>query len=64
MALQELDIEIFYRPGKQNSIANADVLSRLPLPEVEADDSPYGIVSADTMEGEDVSGVAQSLRFT
>ena len=34
MALKELDIEIFYRPGKCNS--NADALSRSPLPEVGA----------------------------
>ena len=31
MALQELDLKIFYRPGKGNS--NADALSRSPLPE-------------------------------
>ena len=31
MALQELDIEIFYQPGKVNS--NADALSRSPLQE-------------------------------
>ena len=44
LALQELDLEIFYRPGKGNS--NADALSRSPLPDVGADDAPYGVISA------------------
>ena len=48
MALQELDIEIFYRPGKVNS--NADALSRSPLQEVGAEEITYGIVSAVTVE--------------
>ena len=48
MALPELDIEIFYRPGKVNS--NADALSRSPLPEVGAEEMPYGIVSAVAIE--------------
>ena len=52
MALQELDVEIFYRPGKRNS--NADALSRAPLPEVGVDGAPYGIVSAVTVGGKDV----------
>lgn len=47
MALQELDIEIFYHHGRINS--NADVLSRLPLPDVEAEGIPHGIVSAVTV---------------
>ena len=44
LALQELDLEIFYRPGKGNS--NADALSRSPLPDRGANDVPYGIISA------------------
>ena len=61
MALQELDIEIFYRPGKRNS--NADALSRSPLLEVGADNAPYGIVSAVTVEGEEVpSGELATLQ--
>ena len=44
MALQELDLEILYRPGKGNS--NADALSRSPLPEAGGEGAPFGIVSA------------------
>ena len=44
MALQELDLAILYRPGKGNS--NADVLSRSPLPKVEGEGTPFGIISA------------------
>ena len=44
MVLQELDLEILYRPGKGNS--NADPLSRSPLPEAGGEGLPYAIVSA------------------
>ena len=47
MAIQELDLKICYRPGKQN--ANADALSRSPLPDVESGDMPYGIIAALTV---------------
>lgn len=43
-ALQELDLEILYYPGKGNS--NADALSRSPLPEVGGEGAPYGILFA------------------
>ena len=42
LALQELNLEIHYRPGKRN--ANADALSRAPLCSVPH--QPYGIVAA------------------
>ena len=41
LALQELDLEILYRPGRVN--ANADALSRAPLAWTSC---PYGIVAA------------------
>ena len=44
LALQEMDLEIFYHPGKGNS--NADALSRSPLPNGEADDVTYRVISA------------------
>ena len=45
MAIQELDIEILYRSGKKN--ANADALSRSPLPDEGAsEDVSFGIVAA------------------
>ena len=48
MVLQEMDLEIFYRPGKRN--ANADALSRSPLPETGDGDMPYGIISVITAD--------------
>ena len=44
MAIQELDLSIHYRPGKQNS--NADALSRSPLTEVGNGEAAFGIISA------------------
>ena len=47
LALQELDLQIHYRPGKQN--ANADVLSRAPIQS--SPDRPYGIIAMLTTDG-------------
>ncbi len=48
LALQEVDLSIHYRPGKRN--ANADALSRSPIPPEGADHTPgsgvFGIMSA------------------
>ena len=47
LALQELDLQIHYRPGKQN--ANADALSRAPIQS--SPDRPYGIIAMLTTDG-------------
>lgn len=47
MALQELDLEIHYRPGKTN--ANVDALSRAPLSEPGVNES-FSIVAAVSVE--------------
>ena len=44
LALQELELEIVYRPGKKN--ANADTLSRCPLEVDEEEESPFGVIAA------------------
>ena len=44
LALQELELEIVYRPGKKN--ANADALSRCPLEVDEEEESPFGVIAA------------------
>ena len=55
LALQELDLEIHYRPGKKN--ANADVLSRAPIKPTLT--CPFGIIAnltsgdVQSREGED-----------
>ena len=43
MALQELDLQIQYRPGKHN--ANADALSHFPL-SVAVESSPHNVMAA------------------
>ena len=47
LALQELDFQIHYRPGKQN--ANADALSRAPIQS--SPDRPFGIIAMLTTDG-------------
>ena len=47
LALQELDLQIHYRPGKQN--ANADALSQAPIQP--SPDRPYGIIAMLTTDG-------------
>ena len=47
LALQELDLQIHYWPGKQN--ANADALSRAPIQS--SPDRPYGIIAMLTTDG-------------
>ena len=44
LALQEVDIQINYRPGRVNQ--NADALSRQPLPADSACGQPFGIIAA------------------
>ena len=44
LALQELELEIVYRPGKKN--ANADTLSRCPLEVDEEEESLFGVIAA------------------
>ena len=60
MALQELDLKIFYRPGKGNS--NADALSRSPLPETGTETVPFGIVSALAVEESEPDSLATLQR--
>ena len=51
MALQELDLEIRYRPGKQN--ANADALSRSPLSHFPVPDGVVAAVSENVVPAKD-----------
>ena len=45
LALQEMDLEIWYRPGKRNS--NADALSRSPVASMGCDESPpFQVIAA------------------
>ena len=46
MAIQELDLTILHRSGKRN--ANADALSRFPLPDTVDNDPTCGVVAAVT----------------
>ena len=62
MAIQELDIEIFYRPGKGNS--NADALSRFPLPQADSKEAPFGIVSAVTVDNDTGPGASTTSLAT
>ena len=58
MALQELDSEIHYRPGRKN--ANADALSRAPLPESHAMDSFSVVAAVSTKDTEEASCLSQA----
>lgn len=57
MAIQELDLKIYHRSGRHN--ANADALSRSPLPNSGNDPTPFGIVSAVAVEVKDKLPLAQ-----
>ena len=57
LALQELDLEIHYRPGRAN--ANADALSRAPLSSPLQ--GPYGIVAAVDVPRPSAKGGERSL---
>ena len=54
MVIQELNLNIHYRPGKRNS--NADTLSQSPLVEIGSGDTAFGIVSA--LSGNDIGGLS------
>ena len=57
LALQELDLQIHYQPGKQN--ANADTLSRTPIQS--SPERPYGIIAMLTTDGPQEKDGEESL---
>jgi hypothetical protein len=48
MALQEMDLTIVHRSGKKN--ANADALSRFPMPSTTDHNPTQGVVATPTAE--------------